>query len=252
MKLGVNLFSVRKFLRSEEDVRKTFHRIREIGYDVVQLSGAAPLPAETVREISRENGLPIVCTHVPLDRILHDTDGVIREHQTYGCPVIGLGYLPDAYRTAAALHALLEELREPVGKIRRAGLHFAYHNHAFEFDRLPDAEGCIYDILLRECPDWQFIMDTYWVTYGGETVIPMMERIGAGKLTNVHFKDMSRGADREICACGEGRLDFAAYLPVCETLGCENILVEQDNANDRADPFGELETSYRALRPLVK
>lgn len=252
MKLGVNLFSVRKFLKNEADTRKTFAKLREIGYEVVQLSGAAPMPAETVREISRWSGLPIVCTHSPLDRILHDTDALIREHQVFGCPVIGLGYLPGEYRSLAALRELLDAMREPVRKIGNAGMRFAYHNHAFEFEPFPDAPGCIYDTLLAECPEWQFILDTYWVTFGGRDVAETLEAVGAGRLTNVHFKDMSRGESREICACGEGRLDLASYLPICQRLGTENILVEQDNANDSADPFGQLEISYRTLRPLVK
>lgn len=252
MKLGVNLYSVRKFLQNEEDTRRTFAKLREIGYEVVQLSGAAPMPAETVRKISRESGLPIVCTHSPLDRILHDTDALIREHRVFGCPVIGLGYLPREYRSTEALRGLLEALREPVKKIEAAGMRFAYHNHAFEFEPFPDAPGCIYDTLLADCPDWQFILDTYWVVFGGRDVKSTLEAVGAGRLTNVHFKDMSRGAGREICACGEGRLELASYLPLCEALGTENILVEQDNANDHADPFGQLEISYRTLRPLVK
>lgn len=37
MKLGVNLFSVRKFLKNEADVRESFRKIRDIGYEVVQL-----------------------------------------------------------------------------------------------------------------------------------------------------------------------------------------------------------------------
>ncbi len=252
MKLGVNLYSVRKFLQNEEDTRRTFAKLREIGYEVVQLSGAAPMPAETVRKISRESGLPIVCTHSPLDRILHDTDALIREHRLFGCPVIGLGYLPEEYRSTEALRGLLEALREPVKKIEAAGMRFAYHNHAFEFEPFPDAPGCIYDTLLADCPDWQFILDTYWVVFGGRDVKSTLEAVGAGRLTNVHFKDMSRGAGREICACGEGRLELASYLPLCRSLGTENILVEQDNANDHADPFGQLEISYRTLRPLVK
>ena len=252
MKLGVNLYSVRKFLQNEEDTRRTFAKLREIGYEVVQLSGAAPMPAETVRKISRESGLPIVCTYSPLDRILHDTDALIREHRVFGCPVIGLGYLPGEYRSTEALRGLLEALREPVKKIEAAGMRFAYHNHAFEFEPFPDAPGCIYDTLLADCPDWQFILDTYWVVFGGRDVKSTLEAVGAGRLTNVHFKDMSRGAGREICACGEGRLELASYLPLCRSLGTENILVEQDNANDHADPFGQLEISYRTLRPLVK
>ena len=252
MKLGVNLYSVRKFLQNEEDTRRTFAKLREIGYEVVQLSGAAPMPAETVRKISRESGLPIVCTHSPLDRILHDTDALIREHRVFGCPVIGLGYLPREYRSTEALRGLLEALREPIKKIEAGGMRFAYHNHAFEFEPFPDAPGCIYDTLLAHCPDWQFILDTYWVVFGGRDVKSTLEAVGAGRLTNVHFKDMSRGAGREICACGEGRLELASYLPLCEALGTENILVEQDNANDHADPFGQLEISYRTLRQLVK
>ena len=253
MKLGVNLYSVRKFLQNEEDTRRTFAKLREIGYEVVQLSGAAPMPAETVRKISRENGLPIVCTHSPLDRILHDTDALIRDHKAYGCPVIGLGALPKELRTKEAdLHEWLATMREPVAKIRAAGLSFAYHNHDFEFLPLTDTGNRIYDILLAECPDWELIPDTYWIAFAGGDVAQTLKRIGAGRMTNVHFKDMARDEKRSICSCGAGVLDFASYLPLCESLGTKNILVEQDNANDADDPFGELEISYRTLRPLVK
>lgn len=253
MKLGVNLFSIRKFLQNEADVRETFRKISEIGYDVVQLSGAAPMAAETVRDISKEYGLPVVCTHSPLDRILHDTDALIRDHKTYGCPVIGLGALPLEMRTKEAdLRELIGAMREPVAKIRAAGLAFAYHNHDFEFKPLIDTGNRIYDILLAECTDWQLIPDTYWIAFAGEDVKGTLKRIGVGRMTNVHFKDMTRDDKREICSCGAGCLNFASYLPLCRALGTENILVEQDNANDAADPFGELENSYRTLRPLMK
>lgn len=66
MKLGVNLYSVRKFLQSEAEVRETFRKIRAIGYDVVQLSGAVPMEAKTVCDIAKEYALPVVCTHSPL------------------------------------------------------------------------------------------------------------------------------------------------------------------------------------------
>ena len=253
MKLGLNLYSIRKFLQSEADMKETFQKLHDIGYEVVQLSGAAPLPAETVKAISEETNLPIVCTHSPIKRILEDTDALIRDHQTYGCNVIGLGSLPTNYRkTESALRDILAQLREPVKKINAAGMHFAYHNHNFEFDKLEDTGRRIYDIMLEECTDWQFILDTYWVMYGGDDVIETMRRVGKGRLTNVHFKDMSKDESREICSCGSGRLDFASFLPICRELGTENILVEQDNANDKGNPFGEVENSFKHLRPIVK
>ena len=80
MKLGAQLFSVRTFTQTAEELRATFHKIKEIGYENVQLSGAGPIAAETVREISLETGLPIVCTHSPFDRIVNDTDALIADH----------------------------------------------------------------------------------------------------------------------------------------------------------------------------
>ena len=64
-------------LQNPEDIRNTFLRVKEIGYENVQLSGAAPTPADTLKRISEETGMRIVCTHNPFDRIGRDTDALI-------------------------------------------------------------------------------------------------------------------------------------------------------------------------------
>ena len=128
MKLGAQLYSVRNHLQNEEDLKMTFRRIKEIGYENVQLSGAAPFSAEVIRATSLESGLPIVCTHTPFARILEETDQVISEHKLFQCPVIGLGAMPREYQgTREALDAFLKTLEAPVQRILDAGLHFAYH-----------------------------------------------------------------------------------------------------------------------------
>ena len=88
MKLGAQLFSVRQYLKTEEDLSTTFQKIKTMGYENVQLSGAAPFPAELIREVSQSSGLPIVCTHTAPDRILNETEQVIAEHKIFGCPVM--------------------------------------------------------------------------------------------------------------------------------------------------------------------
>ena len=98
MKLGAQLYSIRTFLKTEEDLKSSFEKIKKIGYENVQLSGAAPMPAEFLRDVSAEYGLPIVCTHMPDERIIGDTDALIAEHRIFGCPVIGLGSMPTEYR----------------------------------------------------------------------------------------------------------------------------------------------------------
>ena len=77
MKLGAQLYSVRTFTQTAVDLDATFARLKEIGYECVQLSGEGPIPAEQLSEISQKHQLPIVCSHVPIARILNDTEAVI-------------------------------------------------------------------------------------------------------------------------------------------------------------------------------
>ena len=58
------------------------------------------------------------------------------------------------------------------GRPRRgpAGLGFAYHHHAFEFDPLPDGDGdTLFDILVRETDRdlVAFEIDVYWAAHAG-------------------------------------------------------------------------------------
>ena len=253
MKLGAQLYSVRSYMQNPEDLRRTFHRIREIGYENVQLSGAAPTPAEILRDVSEETGLEIVCTHSPLDRILNDTDALIREHKTFGCSVIGLGAMPKELRgSLEGMEEFLRQLDEPVRKIREAGLAFAYHNHAFEFAKPdPDASVTLYDLMLERLPDWNFIMDTYWVEFAGYSATDYISKIGSKRLPNIHFKDLAKNEERSICACGDGVLDFGRIYEVCRANGIQNVLVEQDNADRDGKAFDEMERSFRHLRPII-
>lgn len=251
MKLGAQLYSLRTFLQNEQDLRQTFEKLQKIGYENVQLSGAAAFPAEVIRDVSMQYGLPVVCTHVAYDRLVNDVENVIREHQIFGCPVIGLGSMPQEFRgSRESLEKFLKSMEAPVQKILDAGLHFAYHNHAFEFAPFEDG-GLLYDVMLEQCRDWHFIMDTYWVEFAGKSATEYIRRIGGDRLVNIHFKDLDRDEARSICACGNGTLDFKAIYDVCREVGVENVLVEQDNAVKKDDPFGEMAASFRHLRPIV-
>lgn len=252
MKLGAQLYSVRTGLQTPEDVRGTFRKVKAIGYENVQFSGGAPIDAEILKDISEENGLPVVCTHSPFDRIVNDTDALIREHRIFDCPVIGLGAMPKEYRTGReGLKALLSVLELPVKKILDAGLRFAYHNHNFEFADHGDGNPPVLDQMLETCESWQFILDTYWVEYAGYSAVEYIRKVGGEHLPNIHFKDMAKDEKRSICSCGAGVLNFAAIEAVCREVGVKNVLVEQDNAVDDADPFAEMDASFRYLRPIV-
>ncbi len=253
MKLGAQLFSVRDHLKTVEDVRDVFLKMKEIGYQNVQLSGHAPIDAEIVRDICDESGLSIVVTHTPPKRILEETDAVIAEHKMFRCPIIGIGAMPKEYREdAAGARQFVADYANAIQKIEAAGLKIAYHNHAFELTNPYDAERNVFDYLLETCPTWQFTADVYWLSFAGKDPEAYLRKIGGDRLTNVHFKDMAKDEERSICACGDGVIDFAKLTAVCEELGVKNILVEQDNANkfDTGD-IAQMKKSFAHLRPII-
>ena len=249
MKLGAQFYSIRDNTTNPEDLRASFKAMKEIGYEIVQMSAICPIEPERLRSYSEEFSLPIVCTHSPFDRIVNDTDALIREHKIYGCPTIGLGAMGAEYRESAeGLGEFIRILNEPIKRIRDAGLRFAYHNHAFEFNKIDGR--LVYDALIEELPELNFIIDTYWVKYAGHDYLEYIRRIGPDRIRNVHLKDMLTEPQGEICHCGAGVIDFAPVVRLCDALGIENALVEQDNAPDTGDSFGQMKLSFNSLKTL--
>ena len=93
MKAGLNLFSIKNLLDSEENFLATAYKLKEMGYSYAQFSGM-PFDADMIARVSAAAELPIVLTHVPMDRILNDTEALMEEHARFGCKNIGLGMIP--------------------------------------------------------------------------------------------------------------------------------------------------------------
>ncbi|MBE6644707.1 MAG: hypothetical protein E7612_04920 [Ruminococcaceae bacterium] len=251
MKLGAQFYSIRTECQTHEDLYNSMNKIKNIGYEIIQISGVCDIEAEKLKAYSDEFALPITCTHKPYDSIVNDTENLINYHKIIGCPVIGLGGMPKEYRTSlAGVRAFIDSIKTPIKKIQDAGLKFAYHNHAFEFEKVDGAR--IFDVLFEELPETDFIQDVYWSTFAGANTIEILEQIAkAGRMTNIHFKDMKEEPSGPICPCGEGVIDFVPLAKLCKKYGIENILVEQDNAAMLGDVFEQMKSSFDHLNPIV-
>lgn len=249
MKLGAQFYSLRDRTATPEGIKQAFAAMKNVGYEIAQMSGIGPIAPELLRDYSLEYDMPITCTHSNPDRIKNDTDALIKEHIIYGCPTIGIGSMPDAYRSSVeGVRAFINDYKPAAQKIRDAGLRFAYHNHAFEFDDLGGTNGL--NLLIEEFPECDFILDTYWVKYGGDDYLRLIRELGCERIKNVHFKDMKSEPRGVICPCGEGVIDFAPVVNLCDEIGIRYALVEQDNAPASGDSFGQLAISFKNLKPI--
>lgn len=249
MKLGAQFYTLREKNKTPEGLYNSFKEMKKIGYQVAQMSAICEIEPERLKAFSDEFELPITCTHSPYDRIVNDTNALIKEHKIYGCPVIGLGMMPKEYRdTLEGARAFMDAIREPLKRINDAGLRFAYHNHAIEFVDLGGV--CSYDLMIEELPTLNFILDTYWFKYADRSYLDYIKLLGNERLTNVHFKDMKTEPKGDICPCGEGTIDFAPVVKLCDELKIPYALVEQDNAPKLGDEYEQMATSFNNLKHL--
>lgn len=252
MIVGVQLYTVRNYCQTLADFADTLARVADMGYTTVQVSGTCDYPADWLSEQLQKNGLRCVLTHIELTEIAEQTDAQAAAHKVFGCPRIGIGYMPPEFRGSLPTVERFCNIVAPAAKrLRTLGMYLMYHNHAFEYERTPDGRTYMEYLSDRFAPEeLGFTLDTYWVQYGGFDPAAEIRRL-SGRVPCVHFKDMEilPDGERRYAPVGSGILDFDAILAALENSGCEHILVEQDECFDE-DPFACLQKSLDYLHSL--
>lgn len=249
MKTGAQLYTVRDYIQTEKDFAYTVKKIAEIGYTTLQISAIGKnISATRIRNICDEYGIKIVLTHSNPDRILYDTDALIEEHQIMGCDYIGIGCMPDKYRSAHWISHFADDYLEPARKIAAAGKLLMYHNHHFEFEKFHGKYMLEYLLEAFAPNELGITLDTYWIQAAGGDVCQWIEKL-ENRIPCVHLKDMSvEQSSPHMAPVMEGNMNFPAILHALESSCCKYLLVEQDIC--QTSPFDCLKKSYENLSAL--
>lgn len=253
MQAGLNLFSIRNYLDTEEHFLEAAQKLKEMGYSYIQYSGGAFDP-DRIARVSNQTGLPVVLTHVPMNRIVEDTRALMEEHAKFGCRNIGLGAMPpNEIANESRCKAMIEQL-DRAGEVMKAnGFSFFYHHHHFEFFK--HNGQTVFDYIIENAPNINFTLDTYWLQYGGVDLGATIDRL-KGRICCVHLKDYmiinspeAPGGFTPIFApVGDGTIDFAALIPRMKAAGAQYFLVEQDNAATMPDPMEQVKRSIQYIQ----
>ncbi|WFR59513.1 TIM barrel protein [Anaerocolumna sp. AGMB13025] len=249
MKLGAQLYTIRTYIQNEKDFHFSAKKVAEMGYKTIQISGIGKdIPAERIREICDSLSLEVVLTHSDVNRILYDTNKLIQEHEVMGCKHIGLGAMPEKYRTPYWITHFGEDFKEAAKQIAAAGKLFMYHNHNFEFEKFNGNYAIEYLLEAFSPEEMGITLDTYWVQAAGGDVCQWIEVL-KDRLSCVHLKDMAVVNGVPVMApVLEGNMNFKAILKKLEDTNCEYLLVEQDTC--QGSPFDCLKLSYDNLSKL--
>lgn len=282
-RLGVQLYTVRDQMKDK--AAETLKAIAGIGYKEIEL-GRGDL-ARLV-PLAKNVGLNPVSTHIeswivtggkppapgapppaagappppppapPTDDSLEKTFDEIRG---YGPSYAVVAYLfkGDRPKDAAGWTKFAEQMNRAGKFAKNAGVTLGYHNHGFEFEKLPDGQRPL-DVLLKTFDPAlvQIELDVYWVGITGADPVAMIKELGK-KVPLLHLKDKDKAAPPEtdegkvartsFKEVGSGGLDFPAILKAASSAGVSHFFVEQDQTP--GDPIASLKQSYDYLSKLA-
>ena len=242
MQIGAQFYTVRNQCQTLDDFALTLRKVADIGYKTVQISGTCPYDAMWLKEQLDMNGLRCVLTHIPVPRLVGETQQVIADHHVFGCEHIGLGWY--AFNETDTYEAFMATYPAIARQIREGGRYFMYHNHDQEFQRI--GGQIILEKLAQDIPAdlIGFTLDTFWVQAGGGDPAQWIEKL-AGRVPVIHLKDYAYG--RKMAVVGEGNINFDRVFTEAEKAGTKFMLVEQDDCNGE-DPIECLRRSYEYLK----
>lgn len=252
MEAGINLFSLRQLVNSEKDFFDLISKLKEMGYSYLQVSGLS-LKAEEIARASKKSGLPVYLTHSSLDRLLNDADAVMAENALFGCKNIGLGYLlPEIIADEKKCKDTVSRLGDVAAKLKKNGFTFFLHHHHNEFFKY--GNQTVFDYILENVPEIHFIVDTYWIQYGGTNTVTIFEKL-KDRAECIHLKDYKLRQQKGSAWCephfapvGAGTLDFSEIVKAAKKAGARYFFVEQDDAGEYSDPLAQVEESIKFIK----
>lgn len=247
--VAAQLYTVRDFTKTAEDLANTFRRLREIGFHAAQVSAIGPIPAGDVRRMAEDAGITICATHEPTNTILDNPEAVVERLNQLGTTYTAVPNFGADYKIAnlADVDTIISKMEAAGAVLREGGKVLTYHNHAVEF-AWHEGATVLDRIYGRTSPEnLQGEIDTYWVQYGGACPVEWCRKL-AGRLPLLHIKDYAIGFDNKphYTEIGYGNLNFKAIIEAAEASGCKWFIIEQDTCP--GNPFDSLRKSFDYIK----
>jgi len=256
---GIQLYTVGKPLA--EDPAGTLKQLRAIGYTEVETAGLGKIAAKDFRAMLDGAGLKCPSAHLQFGG--SDEEAQFADANTLGAHYAVSSILrtldPEFMKAAKAAMAsggpmpkppkmgplgmdgfkkTAERMNEAGRKAKAAGLQYAYHNHNFEFEKMPDGSPG-YDILVKETDPAlvKFEIDCGWMTVAGGNPVEYFRKY-PGRFRMLHIKDFKPVAKPTTDLMGDGRptgtdlgkgfIDYKPIFAAGKAAGIEHIFAEQE------------------------
>lgn len=269
-KIGVQLYSVRD--EASRDFEGTLKALKEMGYEGAELAGTYGLSAKEIRSAAEEAGIDLFSAHVPLSDLRADPEATVALYKDIGCRWIVVPYLmPEDRPQSGGFEKTIEDMERISAVCAAFGIRLCYHNHDFEFFRMPDGRYAL-DLLYDRLPAnrLQTELDTCWVHVAGEDPAAYVRKY-AGRAQLVHLKDYDGDKSDDMYALigikkerdpnaepfdfrpvGSGKMPIPEVIEAARAAGTEWLIVEQDEPARGETRMDSVRKSMEYLKTVLK
>jgi sugar phosphate isomerase/epimerase len=253
--LGLQCWSLRNQLIAS--LPQGMADIKGLGFTQIETASTYGHTAKEFRALADANGLTIVGSHIPYERMQKDLDGVIAEAKTLGATYIVVAWVPHVTDfDVAQARVAVANFNAWGAKLKAAGLGFGFHTHGYEFAPLADGSSA-FDVMMKETdPDLVFCeMDVFWVVQAGLDPVQLLQKY-PGRFKAFHIKDMKKGAPIHLyqghapasdnVIVGQGVMDWPGILAEGKKEGIKYYFIEDETS----DPMGNIPPSITYLASL--
>jgi sugar phosphate isomerase/epimerase len=242
--LGLQLYSVKDVI--EADLKGILQQLGAIGYKEVESYPGQKghyfgyTPAEFKSMLS-DAGLQLVSSHFGSGNrggkagswqqatLLQNFDQLVEKAAQTGQKYLTCSSLDGSLRkTPTDLKRIASDFNKAGETCKKAGLQFAYHNHAFEFEKVGNA--VLYDYLLENTdPELvKYELDMYWVVAGNQDPLAFLNKY-PNRFPLGHVKDMDKSDRTKNTEVGSGSIRYNEILKTAKNQGMKHFFVEQES-----------------------
>jgi sugar phosphate isomerase/epimerase len=208
--------------------------LKGCGYGDVQLYHDQCEEPKVIRALLDEYMLTARSGHFTLAMFETALDDIVSTAHTIGMDLVVAPWIDpdDRPKDREGWSAFGRRLSHLSRRLAQEGLRFAWHNHEFEFEALPDGSFGIEHALGE---DVLFELDLGWLFRAGQDPLIWLERY-EGRLPAIHVKDVAapntNPEEMDFADVGAGVMDWPRYWQAAVQAGAELMVAEHDAPSD--------------------
>ena len=250
-KLAAQMYSLRKELAA--DPEQTFQRLKEIGFEAIQLDGMRGHDPELINRLVKKHSFKIAGMHIKHDRFMDDLDGIVEEAYLFGCKTIYDKYIEDDEQHLEGYQKTKAVLIKAARTLAPLGFRVGLHCPEYDYNQLIAGRKVLEYI--TDPVDGTLVYaepDTYWMTVAGTDPVEEIKQYSR-RAPIIHLKDCvadCRDQDEQhnMTEIGSGVIDMVSIIRWGEANVTEYYCIEQDHSS--IGMLASMEKSFNYLAQL--